>query len=640
MMVDTGIGAPSERVYTCDVAVIGGGMGGVAAALAAVEAGASVVLTEATDWLGGQMTAQCVSALDEHPYIETFGGTRAYYRLREAIRAYYRQRYEPVTGDKPLNPGSGWVTRFCFEPHVALQAIEDMLAPHVESGKLTILLQHVPTAAQVANHFVTEVTMRAAHGNTARIQAAYFLDATELGDLLPLTGTAYVTGIEAQADTGEAHASPTDPCPDEVQAFTYSFAVDYQPDGDYTIPKPPNYEAFRDAQPYSLALVSRDGTQRRFPMFAGDTPFWTYRRIFDRMLLAPNGSTPDIAVINAPGSDYYRENLIDRTPEEQARILAEAKQLALGFLYWLQTEAPREDGSGTGFPGLRLRFDITGTSDGFSKTPYIRESRRIVPLKRVVETDIAGASNSGARAVSMVDSVGVGWHPIEIHARVGNPSPFAEPTRPFQIPLGALIPRETANLIAACKNIGTTHVTNGAYRVHPVEWNVGESAGTLAAYCCAHDLTPKDIWSNLLMLRRFQYALILRGIPLAWTVDVPASHPQFIPSQIMMLDGVIGATSDRFLALDVQPGQPIDAYEAANFREALGIMSGNALVPLTDSGWFDRVLMQGDIRAWLEQALQDVGMFEHAPLSEPPTWGDLCLIIAPLIERALAQPTG
>jgi hypothetical protein len=32
--------------------------------------------------------------------------------------------------------------------------------------------------------------------------------------------------------------------------------------------------------------------------------------------------------------------------------------------------------------------------------------------------------------------------------------------RPFQIPLGALIPRRIENLLPACKNIGTTHVTN------------------------------------------------------------------------------------------------------------------------------------------------------------------------------------
>jgi len=82
-----------NSAFSCDIAVIGGSLGGVAAALAACDAGASVVLTEATDWLGGQATSQGVSALDEHRYIETFGATRRYAAFREAIRDHYRRRY-------------------------------------------------------------------------------------------------------------------------------------------------------------------------------------------------------------------------------------------------------------------------------------------------------------------------------------------------------------------------------------------------------------------------------------------------------------------------------------------------------------------------------------------------------------------
>jgi hypothetical protein len=45
--------------------------------------------------------------------------------------------------------------------------------------------------------------------------------------------------------------------------------------------------------------------------------------------------------------------------------------------------------------------------------------------------------------------------------------------------LGALIPIRMENLLPAAKNIGTTHITNGCYRMHPVEWNIGEAAGAL-----------------------------------------------------------------------------------------------------------------------------------------------------------------
>ena len=39
------------------------------------------------------------------------------------------------------------------------------------------------------------------------------------------------------------------------------------------------------------------------------------------------------------------------------------------------------------------------------------------------------------------------------------------------------LPVRIGNLIAGGKNLGTTHITNGCYRLHPVEWNIGEAAG-------------------------------------------------------------------------------------------------------------------------------------------------------------------
>ena len=92
-----------------EVAMTGGGLGGCAAALAAARSGRRVVLTEETDWLGGQLTSQAVPP-DEHPWIESFGATHSYRRLRTLIRQYYRDHY-PLTAaaraETPLNPGGG-----------------------------------------------------------------------------------------------------------------------------------------------------------------------------------------------------------------------------------------------------------------------------------------------------------------------------------------------------------------------------------------------------------------------------------------------------------------------------------------------------------------------------------------------------
>src|ERR687898_391556 len=82
----------AARELSCDVAVIGAGTGGCAAALAALRNGMRVVMTDETDWVGGQLTSQAVPP-DEHPWIEGFGCTQLYRSYRNRVRDYYRQNY-------------------------------------------------------------------------------------------------------------------------------------------------------------------------------------------------------------------------------------------------------------------------------------------------------------------------------------------------------------------------------------------------------------------------------------------------------------------------------------------------------------------------------------------------------------------
>jgi hypothetical protein len=87
---------------------------------------------------------------------------------------------------------------------------------------------------------------------------------------------------------------------------------------------------------------------------------------------------------------------------------------------------------------------------------------------------------------------------------------------PFEIPLGSLIPRRTGNLLAAAKNIGTTHISNGAYRLHPVEWNIGEAAGTLAAFCLDRSTTPHAVRESDELLADYQRRLARSGVEIHW----------------------------------------------------------------------------------------------------------------------------
>lgn len=112
------------------------------------------------------------------------------------------------------------------------------------------------------------------------------------------------------------------------------------------------------------------------------------------------------------------------------------------------------------------------------------------------------------------DSVGVGQYRIDLHPSSGGRGYVDVASWPFQIPLGALIPVRVKNLIASGKTLGVTHITNGCYRLHPVEWAVGEAAGVLAAFSLEHKVNPAAVREK--HLADFQRDLSRLGVPLDW----------------------------------------------------------------------------------------------------------------------------
>lgn len=534
--------AIAEKECSADLVILGGGLGGCAAALAAARLGCRVVMTEETDWIGGQLTPQAVPP-DEHPWIESFGGTRLYVELRQRIRDYYRRNF-PLTAEaraQPyLNPGGGSVSRLCHEPRVALAVLDEMLAPYVASGRLRILRRHELVSAAVEGDRVLAVQVRSREsGRELVLQAPLFVDATESGALLPLTGTEYVTGAEAQSETGEPHAKP-EAQPHNMQAFTLCFPLEYIPGEDFTIDRPERWEFWRDYVPdlsppwpgrlFSFVYSHPATLQPRDYGFDAEkaTGFFLYRRLVNHRNFAPGSYEGDVTLVNWPQNDYLLGNLFECPAEEAARHLEGARQLNLALLYWLQTEAPRPDG-GSGWKGLRLRPDIVGTEDGMAKYPYIRESRRLRAEFTVLEQHVGtearmeqtGASREEVRAASFPDSVGIGSYRIDLHPSTGGDNYIDISSLPFQIPLGALLPQRVENLLPACKNLGVTHITNGCYRLHPVEWNIGESVGILAAYCTRRKTLPRQVRQQASHLRDYQKSLVAAGVPLDWPKVTP-----------------------------------------------------------------------------------------------------------------------
>jgi len=530
----------SEKILEADTVVIGGGLGGFASALSLLKNNKTVILTEETDWVGGQLTQQGVPP-DEHRWIEFTGATQTYRDFRNAVRDYYRRNY-PLTdkafNDPLFNPGSGSVSRLCHEPKVALAVLNDMIAPYISSRQLILLLDHKATQAEVRNDKVYAVTVKNKLNNTVKkLKGHYFVDATELGDLLPLAGAEFVTGTESKSETGELHA-PEYGNPDNVQAFTTCFAMDYVPGDNHKIEKPYDYEFWKNhtpdlSPPWPGKLLDLKYTHPSTlrPKALGFQPngiptgntlnLWNYRKIINKNNFKTGTYSGDITIVNWPQNDYMLGNIIGKSGNDFNKHIEASKQLSLSLLYWLQTEVPRPDG-GKGWPGIRLRNDIMGTEDGLAKYPYIRESRRIRAVFTVLEEHVGKENHtlvSGREsniATTFYDSVGIGYYHIDLHPTSGNVNYVDFPSLRFQIPLGALLPRRLKNLLPANKNIGTTHITNGCYRLHPVEWNIGESVGLLIEYAIQNNISPHEIRARQNILKAFQKFIRSRGIETEW----------------------------------------------------------------------------------------------------------------------------
>jgi hypothetical protein len=525
---------------SCEIVIVGAGLGGVSAALAATKAGHTVCMTEPTLWVGGQATSQGVSAFDDNKWIDTTGGTASYLDLSHRIRAYYAgfRRDKTVSVEQSIqgsmsNPGGCWVGRLCFEPEPAEKILREMLQPAIATGTLKLWTHTVPVEVQKdKRRFEAVVAYDFGTSSWLRLKGQYFVEASELGELLPLSGTPFRKGAEAQSETHERNA-PVVADPHASQSFTYPFILEKAAtQGGLGEVKPPQYESFLPH--YTMVVDYGKGKLLTYGFYEAKKglpgSFWVYRRSIDAARFDPAKFPEDRAMINWSSNDHCDANLLSDDPQLQAKALQDAKRASLGFAWWIRHEVPRDGGEGKGYPELAVMPHAMGSDDGLSQHPYIRESRRIVPLRTIVEEDLAVDFQPGARAALYPDSVGIGWYPIDIHSC--DRQDFVSASKPYEIPLGSLIAKDVDNLMAVGKAMGTTHITNGAYRLHPTEWAAGEAAGATLAWALEHKVGLAAIDGDKTQMAGLQKALVQKGHPVFWYDDVPVASPGFAAMQM------------------------------------------------------------------------------------------------------------
>lgn len=441
-------------IFSCersfDVAIVGAGAGGCAAALQAARSGASVLLLEEGPWVGGMLTSAGVSAIDGN------------YRLRGGIFGEFCDSLAARYGGYEALR-TGWVSNILFEPQVGEAVLGNMLA----GEKNICLYRNISLDSLTRKDAVWHLRC-----GERRFRAAMLVDCTELGDVAARLGISYDLGMDSSRDMGEDVAP--EEANDIIQDLTYVITARFY-DRDMTISRPEGYDA---------------------SLYEGCNPGGT-----DAMLsygLLPGGDV----MLNWPinGNDAYM-NLVEAGKEERDSLLEDAKRISLGYLYYIQTEL--------GHPELGIAEGVYPSADGLPLIPYHRESRRIHGRARFTVNDVFDPYRNNLYRTS----VAVGDYPVDHHHRRypcpdSLPDLHFYPVPSFSVPAGVLVPGENplqwdedySPLLVAEKSVSVSNIVNGATRLQPVVMGLGQAAGAMAALSAAagREATVRELQEELL----------------------------------------------------------------------------------------------------------------------------------------------
>ena len=427
-----------DRTEECELLIIGGGLSGVAASYEALLSGKTVCMTEITDWVGGQISSQGTSALDERTTQRSqLFFPKGYLEFRERIEEYYDE----------LNPGDCWVSESCFLPKDAHEVMWQQLQDAEKKGNGTlkwfpatvikdleiekvegegtgeqivsaVAIQHSPKNEYISlnslplsrtiedayryedSELFNKEIVRFVPANTSPASPDwYVIEATETGEIVGLADIPYRLGVDP-VSAREPSSSSIEGDPYCTQGFTYTFAMEATED-----PQEHRRPSFYDKHKYYYSY--------ELERLADFNLVFTYRRIWSPKKgdtekfggIEFTAPTPgDISMQNWTwGNDYrpgtakdnfvYTRQQLKELGQLQpggwmgglrTRTLARGEDHALGYFYWLvegTTDSQLGDGVKKPHPNHRLLTGLDspmGTEHGLSKYPYIREGRRII----------------------------------------------------------------------------------------------------------------------------------------------------------------------------------------------------------------------------------------------------------------------
>jgi hypothetical protein len=524
-VVDATVETPLHDVASeYDVVVVGAGTGGLSAAMQASRMGASVLLLEPSDWIGGQMAAAGVTSMDEgYPPRDHLRERGLYGEFWRRASAFY------LAIGKSNDTCAVSEDHFAVEPHVARrifgQMIEDTRLTPVARGQAVLDVVLWSTVAKLLrdgdNIVGLEFERLDGSGSESRtVRSKVVIDATEYGDLIPMTGAPYRIGalLKGRDDLDRHSDYP-------VQPITWTAVIRQYPDG-----VPPELQVNTPPTGYNPEAISPhlslsgDG---RSPLPWNWERMLKYRGMPDssRSLRAQNGSDGPLTrthVNFGPNDQPFNVGDVE-DPARREEAECEALRRTLAVLYYARQVMGVEDWSvaddvGYDSPYNRDRVDklIKRQTDlapyrevlyHFPVIPYVRESRRIVGVDTLTATQLR--RKKPYSPAHFPTAVAIGDYPVDVHGEQHDrerqieldlDEPEDLPKKwiqwgygPFQIPFEAFIPAEVDGFLPAEKNLSQSRLASGATRLQPVTMLTGQAAGAIAAVAVREGVEPRDV---------------------------------------------------------------------------------------------------------------------------------------------------
>ncbi|MDF9832826.1 hypothetical protein M2103_001040 [Ereboglobus sp. PH5-5] len=434
-----------------DVVVVGGGVSGSVAAIAAARCGARVLVVEEQGFPGGSLTAMGVGPMMS---FHNPAGEQVVRGIPDEIIGRLRERGASTGHIADTTTYCSTVTPFDSE---ALKIeLETMLAD-ADCG----MLYHTQLAAVETDAAggIARIIVCNKAGLTA-IRAKVFVDATGDGDLAARAGVPFQLGREkdgaAQPMTMNLKLANVDTA--AIRAYALAHPEDF-----LWHPRGPEEGArrLRTSPRISLAgfLGAWKAARERGEV---DVPR-------DQVLFFETAE-PGVVIVNTSritgldATDPFALGKAGMTGRRQcARIFDFLRKHAVGF-------------------SKAIRMD-TAAKIG------VRESRHIRGLHVLTAEDILGARD-------FEDAIALGAYPIDIHSADGaavTTTTHLRPDSAYRIPLRSLLVERPENLVVVGRCISATHEASAAFRVTPIAMAIGQGGGVAAALAALGQTAPARV---------------------------------------------------------------------------------------------------------------------------------------------------